>query len=287
MGQKTNSTIFSLSLKNAEWKSRYIEKNQEESSVLLYRNVEILNYLNKTFKLYGLILHNCKIEYNQTTANFFISFFEKKTETTKLYNRSDEVSDSTTGDLSSFKNNKEMISHIVNNVLAVDLSTFLNNKAITFKIQNLSKKFEFLINNSKTKAFQYRNILKHSKRFLRNPLHKELIKAMFIAVTEKNSAKLIAESISFYFKKQKKRHGFILFLLKTTFQTLVSKFSTIRGVKIIISGRFNGAQRSSQKMIKVKSVSLQSFDSTIDYYEDTAYTPNGTFGIKVWVCEKS
>ena len=85
MGQKTNSTIFSLSLKNAEWKSKYLEKNLEESSLLLYKDVEIRNYLNRVFELHGLVIHNCKIEYSQSTTNFLITFFEKRTETMKFY----------------------------------------------------------------------------------------------------------------------------------------------------------------------------------------------------------
>jgi ribosomal protein S3 len=281
MGQKTNSIITSLSLKNAKWKSKYIEKNLEESSLLLHKNIEIRNYLNKVFKLYGLVIHNCIIEYNQTTANFFITFFEKKTETSKFYIQNKKVS-------SRFKSSKTLIEHIVNNVLKIDLNLFLNNKTVTFKIQNLNQKFELLISSSKSNLFQYRNILKELKRFLKDPLFKELIKALFVAITERNSAKLIAESISRYFAKQKKRHGFLLFLLKKTLRSLISsEFSVIKGVKITISGRFNGAQRSNKKILKINSIPLQSFNSTISYHESTAYTPNGTFGIKVWICEKN
>jgi len=283
MGQKTNSTITSLSLKNAKWKSKYIEKNLEESSLLLHKNIEIRNYLNKVFKLYGLIIHNCIIEYNQTTANFFITFFEKKTETSKFYTQNKKVSST-----SSFKSSKTLIKHIVNNVLKIDLNLFLNNKTVTFKIQNLNQKFELLINSSKSNLSQYENILKELKRFLKDPMFKELIKALFVAASEKNSAKLIAESISRYFAKQKKRHGFLLFLLKKTLRSLISsEFSVIKGVKITISGRFNGAQRSNKKILKINSIPLQSFNSTISYHESTAYTPNGTFGIKVWICEKN
>ena len=281
MGQKTNSTITSLSVKNAKWKSRYIEKNLEESSILLHKNVEIKDYLNKVFKSYGLIIHNSVIEYNQNTANFFITFFEKKPETSKFCGQHNKL-------YSNIKSSKTLIEHIVNNVLKVDLNLFLNNKRVTFKIRNLNQKFEFLINGSKLRLFQHKNILRQSKRFLKDPLFKELIKILFVAVTEKNSAKLIAESISRYFIKQKKRHGFLLFLLKKTLTNLISSdFSVIKGIKIVINGRFNGAPRSNKKILNVNSVPLQSFDSSIDYYESTAYTLNGTFGIKVWVCEKN
>jgi hypothetical protein len=198
MGQKTNSTIFSLGLKNAEWKSKYIERNLEESSVLLYKNFEIRNYLNRIFKLHGLLIHSCKIEYNQTTASFLIFFFEKKTETSKLYaqstKESQEVNALSTS--SSFVNSKELINHVINNILAIDLNLFFKNKTVIFKTQNLNQKFELSIKNSKTRMFEYESILKHFKRFLRNPLFKELIKVLFVSVTEKDSAKLIAEAVS-------------------------------------------------------------------------------------------
>jgi|TARA_B110000967_G_scaffold209396_1_gene265428 ribosomal protein S3 len=287
MGQKTNSTTFSLSLKNAEWKSKYVEKNLEESSILLHKNIEIRNYLNRIFKLHGLIIHNCKIEYNHTTASFFVTFFEKKTETLRFYNQNSKTSQKELTSSSNYTNSKELINHLVNNILTINLNLFFKNKTVVFKVQNLNQKFELLINNSKTKLFKYKDILKQFRRFLKNPLFKELIKVLFIAVTERNSAKLVAEAISHYFTKQKKRHGFILFLLKKTLETLIpSEFSIVKGVKIVISGRFNGAQRSNKKILKINTVPLQSFDSTISYYEDTAYTSNGTFGIKVWICEK-
>ena len=79
MGQKTNSTIFSLTTKKAEWKSKYIEKNVEESSVLLFQDVEIRNYINRIFKIYGFLVHSCKIDYNYGNIIFLINLYNKKT----------------------------------------------------------------------------------------------------------------------------------------------------------------------------------------------------------------
>jgi ribosomal protein S3 len=286
MGQKTNSTIFSLSLKNAEWKSKYLEKNLEESSLLLYRDVEIRNYLNRIFKLHGLVIHNCKIEYGQTTTNFLITFFERRTETIKFY---EQIHQSSKAPNNSVKaaNCKELINHLVNNILVVDLNLFCKSTIINIKTQNLNQKFETLVSKSKTNTFEYRAMLHQFKRFLKTPLFKELIKVLFVSVSEKDSAKLLAEAISYYFEKQKKRHGFVLFLLKRSLEELIpSSFSQIKGVKIVIAGRFNGVPRSSKKILKVGKVPLQSFNSSISYYEDTSYTANGTFGIKVWICQK-
>ena len=46
MGQKVNSNIFRLGLtNNLQWKSKYIEKNLEESTLYIYKNFKIQNYL--------------------------------------------------------------------------------------------------------------------------------------------------------------------------------------------------------------------------------------------------
>jgi ribosomal protein S3 len=281
MGQKTNSTILNLSLKNAEWKSKYIEKNTEESSVLLYKNIEIRNYLNRIFKVHGLSIQNCKIEYSLTTAQFFITFFEIKTDTKKLYTKIDSK------EIIVFNNSKNLIKYLVNQVIAIDLNLFLNNKTIIFKIQNLNEKFDVLINTSKTNLLEYKSIIKQFRKFFKTSSFKELIKILFISVCEKDSAKLLAEAVARNFSKQKKQHGFLLFLLKRVLEKIInSQFSIVNGVKIVISGRFNGAPRANKKIIMVGKVPLQSFDSTISYYEETSYTLNGTFGIKVWISEK-
>jgi ribosomal protein S3 len=281
MGQKTNPTIFNLSLKNAEWKSKYIEKNKEESSLFLYQDIEIRNYLDQVFKNFGLLIHNCKIEYGQETTTLLVTFFEKKTETSKFYgekNKNQELF---------FKSSKELINHVVNNVVVLNLNLFLRNSAVVLKVQNLNQRFAVRINKSKTNSFEYKVLLRRFRRFLKTALFKELVKVLFISISEKNSAKLLAKTISSYFEKQKKRHGFVLFLLKHVLEELItSKISKVNGVKIVISGRFNGVPRANKKILKIGQVPLQSFDSPINYYEDTSYTSNGTFGVKVWISEK-
>jgi small subunit ribosomal protein S3 len=58
-------------------------------------------------------------------------------------------------------------------------------------------------------------------------------------------------------------------------------------MKIKIKGRFNGAPRAKHKIIIIgKGVPNLTIDAKIDYSEETAYTINGTFGVKVWIYEK-
>ena len=74
MGQKTNPNILRLG-QTKEWKSKYIEKNNEESSLYLYKTLEIQKYLNRFFGLYKIKIHNCKIFYSENVLQIFISFY--------------------------------------------------------------------------------------------------------------------------------------------------------------------------------------------------------------------
>ena len=74
--------------------------------------------------------------------------------------------------------------------------------------------------------------------------------------------------------------NFLLFLL-----VLVKKRSSSRivGVRVLLSGRFNGHNRARSKQIRVGVIGLQSTDYSIDYYSLPCFTKYGTFGIKVWL----
>jgi ribosomal protein S3 len=55
-----------------------------------------------------------------------------------------------------------------------------------------------------------------------------------------------------------------------------------------VKGRLNGRPRARSRVIKIaKNISVLTMDFNINYSEATAFTPNGTFGIKVWIHEFS
>ena len=284
MGQKTNASIFRLGLKNSEWKYKYIEKNAEESTIFLYKNIEITNYINTIFKYYNLLIHSCKIEYTYNTANILIYFYESKNITSKV-NLINTIENNNSQQV--LNTNKEVTSFIIKNILTASLNLYIKNKTINVKTQNLNKKFEVQLIKKKQDLFEYKNALKLLKNFLKTPWQKNLIKILFISVSEKNSSKLIADVISFCLNKQKKKHNYLLFLLKKTLTILINlNFSKIKGIKIAITGRFNGVPRAKKKILKIGIIPLQSFNASVNYYNSVSYTPNGTFGIKVWICEK-
>ena len=240
MGQKTNASFFRLSLKNSEWNHKYIEKNKEESTVYLYKNVEIYDYIDTIFKHYNFLVHSCKIEYTYNTANVLISYYELKNVNSNL-----NETNITENQFKENMKNKNLF--LIKNIVTPSLNLYIKNKTINLKTQNLNKKFELHV-IKKQNFFEYKKTLKLFKQFFKTPWQKDLIKILFIGSCEKNSAKLISNAISFCISKYKKRHNYLLFLLKKTFTILLKvNFVNIKGIKIAISGRFNGAPRAKKR----------------------------------------
>jgi len=75
MGQKTDTRIFRQGVNKKNWEFKYIEKNKEDSSLFLYKTLEIQRYLNRFFKLYKIKVHNCKILYSENLLQIFLSFY--------------------------------------------------------------------------------------------------------------------------------------------------------------------------------------------------------------------
>ena len=292
MGQKTNSIIFRLGLKNAEWKSKYIEKNLEESSLFFYRDIEVREHIDRIFKLHGLILHSCRLEHTQSSINCILLCFEKKSETEINYKRNNRKNLKTS--MSTLYTNWNGLAVYLGTILKVSLNTFFAGKTVNIRIKNLYSctLTRFNLNrNAKSLTREDKetlnDIMKPFRRILKDKHFKEMLKGFWVAVIEKNSSKLVSEVIGYYFIKNKKKHNFLLFFVKTVLLTLISsKFSRVNGIKIIINGRLNGAQRARTRTIQIGKIPQQSLSSIIDYYSNTIYTLTGTFGIKVWVCEK-
>lgn len=59
--------------------------------------------------------------------------------------------------------------------------------------------------------------------------------------------------------------------------------SEVKGAKIIVKGRLNGAEIARKEWLKEGRIPLQTLRSDIDYAEATAYTTYGTIGIKIWI----
>ena len=276
MGQKTNSNVLRLSLKKNEWKSKYIEKLSEDSTLFIHNDLEVRKYLDRFFHLHGLILHNCKINHSDGAVDIFVCYFVTA-KALKL--------------VQSFKNTKISITSVNNKlpsnfteILLESISGFTKKKVnVSFTFHNLNGKLSLKLNRAQISPLKKMKL--QLKQFSRASFFKEAMNILFIVARKRQSSKLLAQFIAFQLSATKRHNYFLIFLKQALSLMLKSKFSFASGIKIVIKGRFNAAPRARSKTIQVGNISLQFFEARISYSQTTAYTPNGTFGIKVWICE--
>lgn len=341
MGQKTDARIFRQGINKKNWESKYIEKNNEESSLYVYRTLETQKYLNQIFRLYRIKVHNCKIFYSDSSLEIFLSFylttktfyaikksiikysrklsanfkpthskkkkrrnwkkFKYKTFRTKLFKSPFLKLDAKNS--RKLKNRKLKVFSNIDSQPFIDLASFQeillkslkiytkNKISISITMQNLNCSKQL----TKMQIENLKQIFKQLRNFAKNSFFKEAINILFISISKRNSAKVLAEFLSDQFRLNqlktdqtnisRKDNYFLGFLKQTIILLVKSDTSCLTGVKIVIKGRFNRAPRARANCIQFGRFSLQSFKSKIDYYQSTAYTVNGTFGIKVWLCE--
>lgn len=162
---------------------------------------------------------------------------------------------------------------------------------IAITLQNLNRYKQLSYNQLEG----LKRIFKQLRKFVKNSFFKEAMNVFFINIIRRKSAKLLAEFISDQFRLNqlrtdqrtipRKDNYFLGFIKQSILLFIKCETSCLAGVKITIKGRFNRAPRARTTKIHFGKFSLQSFKSKVDYYQSTAYTINGTFGVKVWLCE--
>ena len=332
MGQKTDARIFRQGIAKKNWELRHNEKNYEESSLYLYKTLEIQKYLNRFFGLYKMKIHNCKIFYSENSLRVFISFYvttktisiinkslteyskeiltyvrrasskRKKRRKIKLPSREIKLRTKKVQKISNARSlsyaGVESYSIVglkgFQEILLGSLVSYTKNEVnISVTLQNLNRYKQL----SPLQIKNLKIIFRQLRKFIRNSFFKEAINVLFINISKRKSAKLLAEFISDQFRLNqlrtdqmaisRKDNYFLGFLKQTVLLFIKSETSCLTGMKITIKGRFNRAPRARTTKIHFGKFSLQSFDSKIDYYQSTAYTINGTFGVKVWLCENN
>lgn len=176
--------------------------------------------------------------------------------------------------------------HSFLNKFFTSLIHFTQNKfTISLTLNKLNTNIKKTITKNNIKDIK-KNLTKLNN-YAENKFFKEGVNILFIAILQKNSAKLVAQFISEQLKKLK-RHNFFLKFIKTGLNIFNTKaLSEIDGIKIKIKGRFNQAPRARQKKIEIgQKIPLLTIDSKIDYAQTVAFTQRGTFGVKVWIYEK-
>lgn len=338
MGQKTDARIFRQGVHRKNWEFRHIAKNDEESSLFLYKTLEVQRYLNRFFGLYKMKIHNCKIFYSHGFLQVFVSFYiTAKTiyiirkNLTKYSKKLSTQIKRTSSKKKNWKYKKKkqkfqfklpsqkirlkikkiqkvkskegLTYHKSNPWLALGLKGF-QDILLESLLKYTKKKIDISVtlqNLNRHKQLSYnqleglKRIFKQLRKFVKNSFFKEAMNILFINILRRKSAKLLAEFISDQFRLNqlrtdqstipRKDNYFLGFIKQTLLLFIKCEASCLTGIKIAIKGRFNRAPRARTTKIHFGKFSLQSFSSKIDYYQSTAYTVNGTFGVKVWLCE--
>lgn len=74
MGQKVNPNIFRLGI-NKTWKTKFFEKKNQELPLYTFKDLEIKSYIERFLEKHGLILHDHKQYYSNSTLNLYVSYF--------------------------------------------------------------------------------------------------------------------------------------------------------------------------------------------------------------------
>ena len=74
MGQKTNPNIFRLGI-NKTWKTEFFEKKQHEFPLYTFKDLEIKKYVERFLEVQGILLHDYKQHYSDSTLHLYISYF--------------------------------------------------------------------------------------------------------------------------------------------------------------------------------------------------------------------
>lgn len=96
--------------------------------------------------------------------------------------------------------------------------------------------------------------------------------------TVETNASIVTDTIV---DKLEKREAFRKVIKKVSEDLM--KTSKVKGVKIQISGRLNGAEIARSEWVRAGRVPLQTLRANIDYCYKTAQTIYGIIGVKVWI----
>ena len=92
------------------------------------------------------------------------------------------------------------------------------------------------------------------------------------------SAKLIAEKIAYQLTKRMPYRRVVLSSMEKAMS------SGAKGIKVVLSGRINGAEIGRREKFSEGKIPLSTIRSKIDYHECPSLTRSGYIGVKVYLC---
>ena len=134
----------------------------------------------------------------------------------------------------------------------------------------------------------------YPKYVIKSELHTSLLKKdLYYPIksisTERIADPLInAEFIANSIAETLQARGSFRFAMKQAIKKTKTKTAKqkIKGIKIQISGRLNGAEMARTEWVRSGQVPLHTLKENIDYCAYPAQTRYGILGIKIWICNR-
>jgi len=168
------------------------------------------------------------------------------------------------------------------------IRNFFNNLSKTSSISDIQinrVKNSILINIKTTRPGEF---IEEDKEYLRlNGLIKQLKKYLHknqqiaIRIIEVNLGNLTASAIADFIANKLEDRVAFRRAIREALQ--ISQNGKVKGIKIQVSGRLNGAEIARTEWVREGQVPLQTLEANIDYSTKEASTIYGILGIKVWL----
>jgi ribosomal protein S3 len=157
MGQKINPNIFRLGV-NKKWRTEFFEKKRHELPLYTFKGLEIKSYIERFFEIQGIILHDYKQHYSNSTLNLYISYFVLPEFVSNYKNRANKITlTNDTGDSKVVQNKPVALEQ----VLQVSYPSLFNTQTST-SYYNIKKYLNADLANSRlvlTSLGSYKNIV--------------------------------------------------------------------------------------------------------------------------------
>lgn len=113
-------------------------------------------------------------------------------------------------------------------------------------------------------------------------LVKQTIPQVRIEIREVRSPEMYASLVASSVAEQiEKRMPFRRVIKRSLERVMMNK--EVKGAKIVVKGRLDGAEMSRRELVRSSRLPLQTIRADVDYAQTIAYTTYGTIGVSVWV----
>lgn len=255
MGQKINPISLRLGNSQQKWNSIWHTSNNISYGILLFEDIQIKRYLTGVFENKKLLIHNIKISRKANLlavqVDIYIPFDSKN----------DKVIDN------------DLLTQTISNYTKIPTH---------LKINNLLSDSTLHYHLFETKKGIGRDLF----QFKHNPYFQTSLDILLISIFKKLSARLVATYIAKELENTRRHVFFLTFIRRLLKIIMKQELAIIKGIRIDVKGRLNGADRSRKEIVRYGSIPLQTLSADIDFYLAEAFTIYGTFGVKVWISYK-